>query len=685
MKRIAHRWLVRSLFIIAIPSLRALQVCAQEPHIITASDSESVGARAAHIIEQTGGSSFDPEEVFEYLDGLSVDAQSGLSVGARLAGGIQERHADPEMTWSKVLTMQRMPAVLPADSIMHYSIRSRGSSAISAHEQSGFQSGEYLGSPDDISNRVRVRSDAVEVAFLQRKKAWEPQFLDRFDGFAELRNPIPISGAVSVERFVAGDYALAFGNGLLFGGGAGSSRTLSAAAAAEQRAFGLRGTLSSDPNRALRGAAEEIAIGPAGSPTIHVLLFASERPIDARVMSDTIQTIYTSSYHRTQSELALKNTALLRVSGARASIASSDTGRLYIAAGLTGFDARYDHPYDGTPSAPFMGRVMDAIGGDVLAVGRTWSTHLEAAMISNDTSRSFLAAASGLFQPSPNAAVSFLYHHIPYGIASPFGEVSGETAQSLSNSDGFYAGLEVALIPKRLRLSAYADIQSVILPVSDVFGRRKSDVQCATFLSSPEAGFDASVALRQVDGEAMRSSMISGTATLDTIVARLGTIASSATHIRIDASYTVSASLTIKGRYEHVGVSTTGLASTLSESESGSLVLTRVELHPSWMSDHPPRPQVTLALSAARFATDSYASALYLYESGTPGSGAVVLLDGAGYRASLRTTARITRGLSVSVAAGGTIYDVPRTLGSGLTARTGRTAGDVTVQVDLSL
>ncbi len=674
MKRIAHRWLVRSLFIIAIPSLRALQVCAQEPHIITASDSESVGARAAHIIEQTGGSSFDPEEVFEYLDGLSVDAQSGLSVGARLAGGIQERHADPEMTWSKALAMQRMPVVRSFDSTTRYSIRSRGSSAISAHEQSGFQSGEYLGSPDDISNRVRIRSGAVEVALLQRKKAWEPQFLDRFDGFAELRNPIPISGAVSVERFVAGDYALAFGNGLLFGGGAGSSRTLLAAAAAEQRAFGLRGTLSSDPNRALRGAAGEIAIGPAGSPMIHVLLFASNRQIDARVMSDTIQTIYTSSYHRTQSELALKNTALLRVSGVRASIASSDTGRLYMVAGLTGFDARYDHPYDGTPSAPFMGRVMDAVGGDVLAVGRTWSTHLEAAMISNDTSRSFLAAASGLFQPSPNAAVSFLYHHIPYGIASPFGEVSGETAQSLSNSDGFYAGLELALIPKRLRLSAYADIQSVILPVSDVFGRRKSDVQCAGFLSSPGAGFDASIAVRQVAGSAV------GNAAASSSVARLATIASSATHIRVDAGYAATASLTIKCRYERVGVITSG-----SSSESGSLVLTRVGLHPSWMSDHPRQRQVTLDLSAARFATDSYASAIYLYEPGTPGSGAVVLLDGTGYRASVRSTARIIGGLSVSVVAGGTLYDVPRTLGSGLTARTGRTAGDVTVQVDLSL
>ena len=69
--------------------------------------------------------------------------------------------------------------------------------------------------------------------------------------------------SIRIENATAGDYALAFGNGLLFGEGIASAKSWAAANAAEGRSFGIRGALSSNPMRSFRGAATELGVGNA--------------------------------------------------------------------------------------------------------------------------------------------------------------------------------------------------------------------------------------------------------------------------------------------------------------------------------------------------------------------------------------------------------------------------------------
>src|SRR6202044_3910954 len=114
-----------------------------------------------------------------------------------------------------------------------------------------------------------------------------------------------------------GDYALAFGNGMIFGGGIQSSRTLAAVISGEQRSFGMRGTISNSPN-SLQGGAVEIGAGPA-----NIMMFASNRPVDAMVDNDSIQTLYPTDYHQTQAELAYEDAASSSVVGARVEIATN--------------------------------------------------------------------------------------------------------------------------------------------------------------------------------------------------------------------------------------------------------------------------------------------------------------------------------------------------------------------------
>jgi hypothetical protein len=130
--------------------------------------------------------------------------------------------------------------------------------------------------------------------------------------------------------------------------------------------------------------------------------------------------------------------------------------------------------------------------------------------------------------------------------------------------------------------------------------------------------------------------------------------------------------LNFKSRYEHVSVTPNPATS-----QSGFLLMEQITLKL-------PPVRSRLAFSTSRFQTDSFKSAVYLYEASVPGAGAIVLLDGNGWRVSMRSSTQILRELSISLAGAGSIYDAPRTIGNGLTARVAKTAFDFTAQLDFT-
>ncbi|HWF43824.1 MAG TPA: hypothetical protein VG537_04200 [Candidatus Kapabacteria bacterium] len=628
-------------------------------------------ARAKHILDEPGIPTQDPDEVFDYLDGLP--SHSGDSV--------HQLHNNPQVSWveahqwfaahdgSSAAHRANREHILSAvsqlysDTISRLNIRSRSGLPLDAHAQHGYVDSEYLGSPNSYYNRIQAVSSTFACSLLEAKQSWEPNFDDRLSGFFSLIHPVDISDDVSLHSAIAGDYVLSFANGLLFGGGVSSAKSFDAAKAVESRSFGTRGSLSNNPFRSLRGAAAELR-----SSNTSVTLFASEKSIDANIQNDTIQTLYPSAYYRTNEELAAQGTARVQTLGVRASVSNEDTSRLYISAGATAYQMRYDHPLLGTQNNPFIGTSVQSAGVDLLAVGGNFSGMSEAAMSANDTARRFAVVSSWLYEPSDRMSFSVQYRHIPYGFIAPFGEISGSSLSSFANRDGIYLGVQGSPIERLLRFSGYADFTSALVPIRDLFPNQKHDYLGALYWT-PTNAIRLTATMRAQSNVSIAAALSSNTFT---------TVLTDQTNIRLEAAFdngghaSSTMLLSEKTRYEHVHES-----SSLGH-ENGFLVLEEMKVMD-------PRIRTMFSVSAARFETNSYLSAVYLYEPGAFGSGTSTPLDGGGWRYSIRSATTALAALIISIVIDGTVYDAPRLLGSGLTARTGSAAYDVAFQIDLRL
>ncbi len=602
-------------------------------------------AQARRIFDVPGTSSLDPDETLEYLDDLST-----------LTGDPLERlHANADVSWSEArreLRAKYANPIVSGDSSGKFSLRSRVSSPIDPEAQPAYADGAYLGGPTALYNRIQARSSALEVSALEQKQSGEPSFTDHLTGFVELRNPIPIAGSLRIEKAVAGDYALAFGNGLLFGGGLASAKSLYAASGVEERSFGLRGT-ENGTAKDLRGAAIELAAGPS-----RILVFASDRAFDAKVVNDSIQTIYSSTYHRTESEIAAEDAASAQLIGARVEIATADTANLYFKAGATACELRYDHPFVDTTGATFIGSRLGIAGVDALAMSGAWTALAEAAHSVNDTSRQTALLFSTIFNPEKNVAFSLNYRHMPYRFLSPFGEISGAAASSLSNLDGYYIGVELAPIPGRLRMNAYTQFETELVPLGDLFGKQKHDYLAdASYLCMDALELKATVRDQE------NASYVSDKGIV--------TLQGQTLNIQLDAAYNPANDATLRTRFDHIHYSLTTKEDGWQASEE-----VRIKI---------PIVQSEITMTTSRFETASTNSAISSYEAGSPGTAVINSLDGLGWRVALRASVRPFKKFACSAYIAGTVYDVPRTLGSGVTAHTGTSDFNASLQIDVSL
>jgi hypothetical protein len=599
---------------------------------------------ASRIFDVPGNSGLDPDETLEYLDELST-----------LTGNDLERlHADADVSWSEARRELRAKQYHPFtnDSSGSFSLRSRVSSPLDPEEQPAYANSEYLGGPTAFYNRILARSPMIDVSALEQKQSGEQSFTDHLTGFAEIRNSVPIIGSLSLEKALVGDYTLAFGNGLLFGGGLASAKSLHAATGVEERSFGLRGTVN-EANKTLEGAAVELDVGPS-----HILVFASDRPFDADVVNDSIKTIYSSTYHRTQSEIAAENATSAQLAGARVEIATADTANLYFKAGATVCELNYNHPFVDSPSVTFIGSQLGLAGADMLAMSGNWTALAEAAHSANDTSAQTALLFSTIFNPEKYVALSLSYQHIPYRFQSPFGEIGGTAASSLSNLDGYYVGVELAPIPNRLRMNAYAQFESELVPLGDLFGNEKHDYLAdASFRATDE------LELKATARDQENASVVSDNGTV--------TLPGQTLNLRLEAAYNSGNDATLRTRFEHIHYS-------LTTKEDGWQASEEVKIKmPSAGSE--------LTTTLTRFETASSNSAISSYEIGSPGTATINSLDGLGWRVAVRGTVHATHAFAISAYLAGTVYDVPRTIGSGAIAYTGTSTFSATAQIDVKL
>ena len=260
-----------------------------------------------------------------------------------------------------------------------------------------------------------------------------------------------------------------------------------------------------------------------------------------------------------------------------------------------------------------------------------------------------------------------MYRHIPNGFVSPLGGISGAGISSLSNADGLYAGVQMTAFSKRLHISAYTDIESELAPISDLFDKQKNDYLATVRFKATDA-LELSATIRDnYNSNPPQDSILTGSQNAY----------SQTINIRFEASYdpkqtpspTMEASL--KTRYEYVRNISTSI-------KTGWLALEEVKFKIKPINSE-------LVLSVARFETDSYNSAVWVYEPGLWGTGTNNALDVKGWRLNTRAIIHALKSFACSFNLSGSFYDNPRTIGSGLTAHMGTSDLSGAIQFDLSI
>lgn len=155
-----------------------------------------------------------------------------------------------------------------------------------------------------LYHRIRYEignSKHFRAGFHTEKDAGE-RYFDSYGGFAQLRD------AGIFKNAVVGDYRIGLGEGVALGG----SNWFSKSAPASKMQSGIKPLTSTDEINFLRGVAVTLKLWRKWEVTA----FASYRQKDATLNnSGEIQTLQTSGYHRTASEVKNKNIATATTAG----------------------------------------------------------------------------------------------------------------------------------------------------------------------------------------------------------------------------------------------------------------------------------------------------------------------------------------------------------------------------------
>lgn len=181
------------------------------------------------------------------------------------------------------------------------------------YERKGYQDGTYRGYDLNHSLRYRYVKNNLQIGLTAAQDAGEPFFAgtngkgwDFYTGFVRVKK----KGVM--QNLVVGHYKMSVGMGLLMNTDFRLSRA-SLLLASPKTSVTLRGHSSRQENNYLQGIAGTLLFPIKGKTrSLAVTPFISYRAIDATMSNtepQTITTILTTGYHRTNSEIARRNTA----------------------------------------------------------------------------------------------------------------------------------------------------------------------------------------------------------------------------------------------------------------------------------------------------------------------------------------------------------------------------------------
>ncbi len=207
-----------------------------------------------------------------------------------------------------------------SDSLRTMSFRSRGS--VDIHPQKPFLDGEYLGSRVAQYNRLVISTPRWSGGVLFDKDAGEPFDAGFVSGYIGFEND------GFVKKFVAGDYTINSGEGLMVSSPRSSSKEGECSVQIKAAGRTIVPHLATDEFHYFQGAAMTMEFYP-----VALTLFVSRKQVAATLDSaGSVTSFYTSGLFRSQSEMKKRNAANETAIGGMASFRIGSTNSIGVSA-----------------------------------------------------------------------------------------------------------------------------------------------------------------------------------------------------------------------------------------------------------------------------------------------------------------------------------------------------------------
>jgi len=459
-----------------------------------------------------------------------------------------------------------------------------------------------------------------------------------------------------VKTVALGDYQVQFGQGLVMWSGLGFGKILNVSNA-QRNSPGLRPYTSVDENRFLRGGAAEFSTGRWTA-----LVFASQKRIDASLVAiadttDSEEAIFSSlqfsGFHRTESEIANKNSVKESIIGGRLAYAGKK-----LRSGIGGYHLEYDKDFVRDLQA-YQVFDFNASQNAVIGADYSWNhrnTHFfgEGAMSQNGGKALLAGVISAI---DPMVSVSVVYRNYGADYQNLLANAFGENTRN-ANEKGVYAGVSIKPDYK-WELLGYVDYMRFPWLRYLADGPTSARDYMAQVNYNPKRRHSFYARFRWRDrGRNSPDEELAIDFPVDQIRMQL----------RLNGDYPVSKSVRLKSRIEFSGFE---LEST---NERGFMIYQDV----LW---HPLQSKWSVAARYALFDTPSYDTRIYAFENDVLFAYSIPAYYGRGSRAYLMVQCKVTRTLSVWVRYGNWYYADRNIISSGNNEISGNSLSELKMQV----
>lgn len=508
--------------------------------------------------------------------------------------------------------------------------------------RAGFIDGEYAGSSFKIYNRFIFKAyNNYQAGLVTEKDAGEKSYND----FASFHFAVRDLSLIKV--FVAGDYNIEFGQGLVLWSPYGFSKSADAIYPVKKKSRDIIPYTSTDENKFFRGAALSL--------TFNDFTFSgyfSKKKFDANTdsLTNEILSITETGLHRTQNEIDNRKAVEETFIGGRVDFNSQE----WIKAGVLFFNSKFSNPF--IAETPF-----DLEGNNFSYNSAYYNIYLEKINFFGEWAYdgNTVASLNGLELPiSSSFSYVTLIRNYPSGFSNLHGFGFGEQSGSTKNEFGIYNGFRWKSFVGTLnfyydQFKFPGETFNAPLPTS-------GNEILVDLDTKPLKGIEAKFRYKLESKEVTESINFA-----DQIVKRLKQ------NIRFELIYDISKSLRIKNRFELADYS----IKDAEINDKGFLFYQEMR--------YLPIKKLTFYGRVTFFRTDSFNSAIYIYENDLIGVYNNIALFGEGIRWYFLARYKIVDYLQLSFKYGETYKPQEAVLSSGTSLIEGNIDNKLSIQIDV--